>query len=124
MAAPMTINPYCTADVMLIGIPTRDLNSFARLSSEQLYKEFIFIYYLGCVTTAGEVYSSRVFPSVRCLLSATFSTGLLCLWTNGFRLTDGGRLIPSLYFWYLKQRMKNDINNHILAVKKEDAFNP
>ena len=63
----------------------------------------------GCVATAGKhlffqgTYShTLVFPCVLVVLSVTFIPCLLCLWTNGFRLTDDGRLFP-LYTLFLYQ---------------------
>ena len=38
-----------------------------------------------------------VSPSVLVVSNATLIPGLLCLWTNDYRLTDDGRLFPSLY---------------------------
>ena len=48
----------------------------------------------------GYLYSHTwVLPSVHVVLGVIFIPGFvkICLWTNRFRLTDGGRLFPSLY---------------------------
>ena len=60
---------------------------------------------VGCVATSAEVYSSRASihklgfsrASVLSWVRHPFQA-LLCIWTNDSRLTDGGRLFPSLYF--------------------------
>ena len=54
-----------------------------------------------CVTKAGLLspgtYSRTwVFPSVRVALIVTFILGFVLLWTNYFRLPDGGRSFTSL----------------------------
>ena len=49
----------------------------------------------GCLTTAGEVYSSR--EPCPCCLECDISPRK-CLWTDDFRSTDDGRLFHSLYY--------------------------
>ena len=50
------------------------------------------------LTLPGHLFTQLRFPSVHVVPSVKFIPVLLCLWTNDFRLTDGGRLFPSLYF--------------------------
>ena len=63
----------------------------------------------GCVATTGEVDSSRHlfthsgFPRVSWVWYFNIPGFIICLWTNGFRLTCGGRLFPS--FNILVQRL-------------------
>ena len=47
----------------------------------------------------------------------TFIPVLLCLWTNDFRLPDGGRLFPSLYLEYGNE--KNTLYKFLVFPKKK-----
>ena len=74
-----------------------------------------------CVTTSGEVYSSwvpihtlgffRLF-----VLSWVWHlfTALLYFWTNDFRLTDDGRLFPSLYLLWETTEEAVDAVMHVM----------
>ena len=48
-------------------------------------------------TLPGTYANTWVFPSVRVVLGVTFIPGLLCLWTNDFKLKVDPQLFPSLY---------------------------
>ena len=61
----------------------------------------------------GTYSHTSVFPKVHVFLGVTFITSLLCLWTNEFRLTDDGRLFPSLYLQTFKRLCTNLSHNEV-----------